>query len=73
MTKQQAVNKLKWKRTISTDMIPALDITFEQWLMVAQYPEDKFQRAIDRLIIREERKLANGLYNGRVYSCTDED
>ena len=62
MTKQTAVNKLKSNRTISTDMLGALDITFEQWLMVAQYPEDKFQRCIDRLIIREEKKL----------SCTDE-
>ena len=57
MTKQTAVNKLKSNRTISTDMLPALDISFEQWLIVVQWPFDKFQRAIDRLIIREEAKL----------------
>jgi hypothetical protein len=57
MDKQTAVNKLKANRTISTDMIPALDITFEQWLRVAQYNEKSFQICIDRLIAREEKKL----------------
>ena len=58
MDKQTAVNKLKANRTINTDMIPALDITFEQWLRVAQYEDEKsFQICIDRLIAREETKL----------------
>ena len=59
MDKQTAVNKLKSNRTINTDMIPALDITFEQWLRVAQYNGKSFQICIDRLIAREEKKLNN--------------
>jgi hypothetical protein len=57
MNKRTAVNKLKANRTINTSMLSALDITFEQWLKVAQYNEKSFQICIDRLIAREEKKL----------------
>ena len=57
MTKKQALQKLKSGRVLYTNMLEALDVSFEQFLRVAQWNEVKVQRAYDKLIKREEAKL----------------
>jgi hypothetical protein len=58
MTKKQALQKLKSGRVLYTNMLEALDVSFEQFLRVAQWKnEAKVQRAYDKLIKREETKL----------------
>ena len=57
MTKKQALQKLKSGRVLYTNMLEALDVSFEQFLRVAQWNEAKVQRAYDKLIKREETKL----------------
>ena len=58
MTKKQALQKLKSGRVLYTNMLEALDVSFEQFLRVAQWKnEAKVQRAYDKLIKREEAKL----------------
>jgi hypothetical protein len=57
MTKQKALNKLKESRVLSTDIIEPLDVLFESWLRFAQLSDDTAQQAIDKLIVREEKKL----------------
>tara|TARA_R110002060_G_scaffold18372_1_gene25313 strand:- start:239 stop:421 length:183 start_codon:yes stop_codon:yes gene_type:complete len=59
MTKQKALNKLKETRVLSTDIIESLDVPFEHWLRFAQFPPDRVQPSIDRLIAREEKKVVN--------------
>jgi len=56
MTKRQALNHLKTERELRTNMLDALDVSFEQFLRLAQHPLNA-QRAYDRLIKREEAKL----------------
>ena len=57
MTKQKALSKLKETRVLSTDIIESLDVPFEHWLRFAQFPPARAQPAIDKLIVREEKKL----------------
>ena len=58
MTKKQALQKLKSGRVLYTNMLEALDVSFEQFLRVAQWKHEvKVQRAYDKLIKREEAKL----------------
>jgi hypothetical protein len=57
MSKQKALNKLKETRVLSTDIIEPLDVPFEHWLSFAQFPPDRIQPAIDKLIAREEKKM----------------
>ena len=58
MTKKQALQKLKSGRVLYTNMLEALDVSFEQFLRVAQWKNEvKVQRAYDKLIKREETKL----------------
>ena len=57
MTKKQALKKLKSERVLYTDMLKALDVSFEQFLRLAQWKETRVQYAYDKLIKREEAKL----------------
>ena len=57
MTKKKALKKLKEGRVLYTSMLDALDVTFEQFLVLGQWPEERVQYAYDLLIEREEAKL----------------
>jgi len=57
MTKKQALQKLKSGRVLYTNMLEALDVSFEYFFWLAQWNEAKVQRAYDKLIKREETKL----------------
>tara|TARA_B100000900_G_scaffold394939_1_gene392849 strand:- start:47 stop:241 length:195 start_codon:yes stop_codon:yes gene_type:complete len=57
MTKAKALQQLKQTRTLSTDMLSALDVTFEQFLRLGQMADGLVQKAYDALIKREEGKL----------------
>lgn len=57
MTKKKALNKLKEERVLYTNMLEALDVSFEQFLRLAQWSEERAQHAYDLLIKREEAKL----------------
>ena len=57
MTKQKALNKLKETRVLSTDIIEPLDVPFEHWLRFVKFQPERQEQAIDRLIVREEKKL----------------
>tara|TARA_R110002153_G_scaffold36023_6_gene106835 strand:+ start:2429 stop:2656 length:228 start_codon:yes stop_codon:yes gene_type:complete len=57
MTKKQALKKLKSERLLYTSMLEPLDVSFEQFLRIAQFTEDRTQNAYDNLINREESKL----------------
>ena len=57
MTKTKALQQLKQARTLSTNMLSALDVTFEQFLRLGQMDADRTQKSYDALIAREEAKL----------------
>ena len=57
MNKQKALNKLKETRVLSTDIIEPLDVLFESWLRFVKFQPERQEQAIDRLIVREEKKL----------------
>ena len=57
MTKKQALQKLKSGRVLYTNMLEALDVSFEQFLRLGQLKETRVQYAYDKLIKREEAKL----------------
>jgi len=57
MGKKKALKKLKEGRVLYTSMLDALDVSFNQFLTIGQWPEEKVQRAYDLLIEREEAKL----------------
>ena len=57
MTKKKALNKLKEERVLYTNMLEALDVSFEEFLRLAQWSEERAQHAYDLLIKREEAKL----------------
>jgi len=57
MTKKQALKKLKSERVLYTDMLKALDVSFEQFLRLGQCRYSRVQQAYDKLIKREEAKL----------------
>ena len=57
MNKQKALNKLKETRVLSTDIIEPLDVPFERWLRFVKFQSPRQEQAIDRLILREEKKL----------------
>jgi len=57
MTKAKALQQLKQTRTLSTNMLSALDVTFEQFLRLGQMADGPTQKAYDALIKREEDKL----------------
>jgi hypothetical protein len=57
MTKKNALKRLIQERVLYTSMLDALDVTFEQFLVLGQWPEERVQQAYDLLIEREEAKL----------------
>ena len=57
MTKKTALKKLKQGRVLYTSMLKALDVSFEQFLTLSNWPEERIQQAYDLLIKREEEKL----------------
>ena len=57
MTKKKALKQLKEERDLCTSMLDALDVSFEQFLRLGQWPEEKVQHAYDLLIKREEEKI----------------
>ena len=57
MTKKNALKRLIQERVLYTSMLDALDVTFEQFLVLGQWPEERVQQAYDLLIAREEAKL----------------
>ena len=57
MNKQKALNQLKETRQLSTALLKPLDVTFEQFLRLGQWPAERQEQAIDRLIAREEKKV----------------
>tara|TARA_R100001082_G_C4315290_1_gene138667 strand:+ start:189 stop:377 length:189 start_codon:yes stop_codon:yes gene_type:complete len=57
MTKKKALKRLKEERVLYTSMLDALDVSFNQFLVIGQWPEEKVQHAYDLLIEREEAKL----------------
>ena len=61
MTKKTALKKLKEGRVLYTSMLKALDVTFEQFLRLGQWPEERVQHAYDLLIRREEKKLGGDM------------
>lgn len=59
MTLHEALEILKKTRTLSTDLLEPLKISFESWLQFVQMPSEKSEKAIDRLIESRTRKLQN--------------
>ena len=57
MTKKKALKRLIQERVLYTSMLDALDVSFEQFLVLGQWPEERVQYAYDALIEREEAKL----------------
>jgi len=57
MTKKNALKRLIQERVLYTSMLDALDVSFEQFLVLGQWPEERVQQAYDLLIKREEAKL----------------
>jgi hypothetical protein len=50
MTRQEALDILTETRTLSTDLLKPLRISFDSWLMFCQFTEKQQQNAIDRLL-----------------------
>jgi len=57
MTKLEALEILKDTRVLSTDMLEALDTSFERFLRIAQFDKKRYSRYVDKLIKREETKV----------------
>ena len=56
MSFEQAFNELKLTKELSTDMLPALGVSFDHFLQYAQLPRAKRERAAERLIKKLEGK-----------------
>ena len=56
MSFEQAFNELKLTKELNTAMLPALGVSFENFLQYAQLPRAKRTRAAERLIKKLEGK-----------------
>jgi hypothetical protein len=54
MTRQQAIQKLKSTRQLSTGMLAPLGISFESFLQFAQLPDAKCKELVEKLIVKLE-------------------
>ena len=50
MEKQEVLSKLRKTRTISTEMLPIIGMTFDIFLRYAQLDKNKQQRIVDKAI-----------------------
>lgn len=57
MNKYTALQKLKETRELSTDLLEALDTSFERFLRIAQFDDKRRSGYIEKLIKREEQKV----------------
>lgn len=56
MTKEEAVQKLKEERTISTAMLEPLGFSFESFLRFAQLEKENRDNIVEKLIRRYEEE-----------------
>tara|TARA_B100000900_G_scaffold169739_2_gene144175 strand:- start:560 stop:739 length:180 start_codon:yes stop_codon:yes gene_type:complete len=57
MTFNQALQKLKDERTLYTDMLEPLNLSFEYFLRMAQLSDKGLAKVTDRLIAHLESKI----------------
>lgn len=50
MTKEQAIAKLTETRSLSTDLLEPLGLSFESWLRFAQQPKETCEKVVADLI-----------------------
>lgn len=57
MTRKAALKRLKETRKVDTKMLEPLNVTFEQFLRIAQVGPELHEKVIDALIERTEARM----------------